>query len=162
MFLPSKGNCIMTLTRCALFGLLSAALLVAQSQPPNPHDVPIMDGQAGPCSVSFTVTDTNGAPIYDAKINVHIEYGFAGVRRLDLQASTNIDGKAQFKGLPKRVKGELLYFNATKDKLAGSATYDPDKSCGGENDSIVLAQHKSSAAILSGSEESMHLHPSRH
>jgi hypothetical protein len=66
------------------------------------------------------------------------------------------------KGLPKRVKGELLYFNATKDKLAGSATYDPDKSCGGENDSIVLAQHKSSAAILSGSEESMHLHPSRH
>src|SRR5579862_8419606 len=131
----------MTLTRSALLlFLLGAAPLFAQ---PNPHEVPVMDGQAGPCSVSFTVTDASGAPVYDAKINVHIEYGFAGVRRLDLQASTNIDGKAQFKGLPKRVKGELLYFNASKDKLEGSATYDPDKGCAGENDSIVLSPPKS-------------------
>jgi hypothetical protein len=137
MTLASCGRCMLLFAEL----VLPSALMFAQ--PPNPHEVPIMDGQAGPCSVSFNVTDANGAPVYDAKINVHIEYGFAGVRRLDLQASTNIDGKAQFKGLPKRVKGELLYFNATKDKLAGSATYDPDKSCGGENDSIVLAPPKS-------------------
>jgi len=116
----------------------------AQSQtPPNPHDVPVMDGQAGPCSVSFTVTDVNGAPVYDAKIRVHIEYGFAGVRRLDLEAATNIDGKAQFKGLPKKVKGQLLYFNAIKGKVEGSATFDPYKACGGENDSIVLTENES-------------------
>jgi hypothetical protein len=137
MTLASCGRCMLLFAEL----VLPSALMFAQ--PPNPHEVPVMDGQAGPCSVSFTVTDANGAPVYDAKINVHIEYGFAGVRRLDLQASTNIDGKAQFKGLPKRVKGELLYFNATKDKLAGSATYDPDKSCGGEKDSIVLAPPKS-------------------
>jgi hypothetical protein len=136
--------------RCArlalLFvGILSTNLLLsAQNQPaPNPHEVPVMDGQAGPCSVSLTVTELNGAPVYDAKINVHIEYGFAGVRRLDLQAATNIDGKAQFKGLPKRVKGELLYFKASKGTLQGSITYDPEKACGGENDSIVLAPPKS-------------------
>lgn len=130
--------------RCALLSVelffLGAALLFAQSPAPNPHEVPVMDGQAGPCSVSFTVTDLKGTPVYDAKINVHIEYGFAGVRRLDLQAATNTDGKAQFKGLPKRVKGELLYFKASKDKLQGSTTYDPYKACGGENDSIVLAE----------------------
>jgi hypothetical protein len=97
-----------------------------------------MDGQAGPCSVAFTVTDVNGAPVYDARIRVHIEYGFAGVRRLDLEAATNIDGKTQFKGLPKKVKGELLYFHASQGKREGSATYDPQKSCGGESDSIVL------------------------
>jgi len=137
MTLTSSGRCILPFAELALLG---TALLFAQA--PNPHDVPIMDGQAGPCSVLYTVTDANSAPVYDAKINVHIEYGFAGVRRLDLQASTNIDGKAQFKGLPKRVKGELLYFKASKDKLEGSATYDPDKSCGGENDSIVLTPPK--------------------
>jgi len=140
----------MTLASSARCGLLfielvsvGTAQLFAQSQAPNPHEVPVMDGQAGPCSVSFTVTDANGAPVYAAKINVHIEYGFAGVRRLDLQAATNIDGKAQFKGLPKRVKGELLYFKASKDKLEGSATYDPDKGCAGENDSITLTPPKS-------------------
>jgi len=120
---------------------LLAALALAQN-PPGPHDVPVMDGQAGPCSVAFTVTDMNGAPVYDAKVRVHIEYGFAGARRLDLEAATNIDGKAQFKGLPKKVKGGVLYFQATQGKREGSATYDPEKGCSGENDSIVLAESK--------------------
>ena len=109
-------------------------------QTPNPHDIPVMDGEAGPCSVAFTVTDRNGAPVYDARIRVHIEYGFAGVRRLDLEAATNIDGKTQFKGLPKKVKGGTLYFRAVQGKREGSATYDPEKSCGGESDSIVLTE----------------------
>jgi len=120
---------------------LLAALASAQTQP-NPHDVPVMDGQAGPCSVAFTVTDMNGAPVYDAKVRVHIEYGFAGARRLDLEAATNIDGKTQFKGLPKKVKGGVLYFQASQEKRQGSATYDPAKSCSGENDSIVLTENK--------------------
>jgi hypothetical protein len=131
--------------RFLFFGevLVAAGSLMSASQNqqvPNPHEVPVMDGQAGPCSVAFTVTDINGAPVYDARIRVHIEYGFAGVRRLDLEAATNIDGKTQFKGLPKKVKGELLYFNASKGKAEGSATYDPQRSCGGENDSIVLSE----------------------
>lgn len=126
----------------ALFGIL-VSLAPSQSVP-DPHEVPVMDGQAGPCSVAFTVTDVNGAPVYDARIRVHIEYGFAGVRRLDLEAATNIDGKTQFKGLPKKVKGQLLYFNAAKGKAEGSATYDPEKSCSGESDSIVLSEKQGS------------------
>jgi len=120
---------------------LLSALMFAQN-PPGPHDVPVMDGQAGPCSVAFTVTDMNGAPVYDAKVRVHIEYGFVGARRLDLEAATNVDGKAQFKGLPKKVKGSVLYFKASQGQREGSATYDPAKSCSGENDSIVLTENK--------------------
>jgi len=116
-----------------------SSLTIAQNQP-DPHQVPVMDGEAGPCSVAFTVTDEKAAPVYDARIRVHIEYGFAGVRRLDLEAATNVDGKTQFKGLPKKVKGGVLYFNASKGKLTGSATYDPQKSCDGQSSSIVLAE----------------------
>jgi len=111
--------------------LVAGLTLAHAQQVPDPHQVPVMDGEAGPCSVAFTVTDVNASPIYDARIRVHIEYGFAGVRRLDLEAATNVDGKTQFKGLPQKVKGGTLYFNASKDKLAGAATYDPAKNCSG-------------------------------
>lgn len=125
------------------FFLLSVlSILTFAQSPPGPHDVPVMDGQAGPCSVAYTVTDTNGAPVYAAKIRVHIEYGFVGARRLDLEAATNVDGKAQFKGLPKKVKGQLLYFRASQGQREGSATYDPQESCSGKNDSIVLTGNK--------------------
>jgi hypothetical protein len=114
------------------------ALVCAHAQTPDPHQVPVMDGEAGPCSVAFTVTDAKGAPVYDARIRVHIAYGFAGVRRLDLEAATNVDGKTQFKGLPEKVKGGILTFRATQGKREGLATYDPAKNCSGQQSSIVL------------------------
>jgi len=119
--------------------LILSSLTFAQSQP-DPHQVPVMDGEAGPCSVAFTVTDAKGAPVYDARIRVHIAYGFAGVRRLDLEAATNVDGKTQFEGLPQKVKGGTLSFRASQGKREGLAIYDPAKNCSGENDSIVLVE----------------------
>jgi hypothetical protein len=119
--------------------ILANGLMAADGQQtPDPHEVPVMDGEAGPCSVAFTVTDAKGAPVYDARIRVHIAYGFAGVRRLDLEAATNVDGKTQFKGLPEKVKGGILMFRASQGKRDGSATYDPAKSCSGQQSSIVL------------------------
>ena len=119
--------------------LLANGLMAADGQQtPDPHQVPVMDGEAGSCSIGFTVTDAKGAPVYDARIRVHIAYGFAGVRRLDLEAATNIDGKTQFKGLPEKVKGGILMFRASQGKRDGSATYDPAKNCGGQQSSIVL------------------------
>ena len=44
-----------------------------------------MDGGAGPCSLDLTITDTDAKPVYAATIKVHIAYGFAGIRRLDLE-----------------------------------------------------------------------------
>jgi hypothetical protein len=62
--------------------VFAAGLAFGQAQQvPNPHEVPVMDGGAGPCAVAFTVTDLKGDPPYDARIRVHIEYGFAGVRQ---------------------------------------------------------------------------------
>jgi len=124
----------------ALLALACSFMTALGQQTPDPHQVPVMDGEAGPCSVAFTVTDENGTPIYDARIRVHIEYGFAGVRRLDLEAATNVDGKTQFKGLPEKVKGGILYFRGFQGKREGSATYDPAKNCSGQQSSIVLME----------------------
>jgi hypothetical protein len=122
--------------------ILASSLMAAHAQQtPDPHQVPVMDGEAGPCSVSFTVTDIKGAPVYDARIRVHIAYGLMGVRRLDLEAATNVDGKTQFKGLPEKVKGGTLMFRALQGKREGSAVYDPAKNCGGQQSSIVLTEN---------------------
>jgi len=119
--------------------VILSSLTFAQSQP-DPHQVPIMDGEAGPCSIAFAVTDAKGAPVYDARIKVHIAYGFAGVRRLDLEAATNVDGKTQFKGLPEKVKGGTLTFRASQGKREGLAVYDPAKNCSGQQSAIVLTE----------------------
>ena len=122
--------------------ILASSLMAAHAQQtPDPHQVPVMDGEAGPCSVSFTVTDIKGAPVYDARIRVHIAYGLMGVRRLDLEAATNVDGKTQFKGLPEKVKGGTMMFRALQGKREGSAVYDPAKNCGGQQSSIVLTEN---------------------
>jgi len=121
--------------------VLAGCLTPLDAQTPDPHQVPVMDGEAGPCSVAFTVTDVKGAPVYDARIKVHIAYGFAGVRKLDLEAATNVDGKTQFKGLPEKVKGGTLIFRASQGKRDGSAIYDPAQNCNGQTSSIVLTEN---------------------
>jgi hypothetical protein len=135
----------MTKIRRVLCGLLlSAALLVsahAQSgtQARDPEKVPVMDGEAGTCSLELTVTGADGKPVYAATIKVHIAYGFGGIRRLDLEAGTNSDGKVKFIGLPVRVHRPPLEFHASKDDLVGVAMYDPSSACESKHD-IALAK----------------------
>jgi hypothetical protein len=127
---------------CVAVFVSAVAFVPAHAQQtPDPHQVPVMDGEAGPCSIAFTVTDAKGEPVYDARIRVHIAYGFAGVRKLDLEAATNVDGKTQFKGLPEKVKGGTLMFRASQGKRDGSAIYDPAKNCSGQQSSIVLTEN---------------------
>ena len=109
------------------------------------HDVPVMDGGVGPCSVQLTVTSGDGKPVYAAVIKVHIAYGFGGFHKLDLQASTNVDGKANFTGLPVRVKRPPLEFQATKGPLTGSATYDPAGECQAKHHIMLGTQPPSSS-----------------
>lgn len=123
-----------------------AAIASAQTQPgtqssPSPENekVPVMDGEAGPCSVELTVVDPDGKPVYAATIKVHIAYGFGGVRRLDLQAGTNSQGKVKFIGLPARVHRPPLEFHASKAELLGNATYDPTSECQGTH-TVTLAK----------------------
>ncbi len=93
-----------------------------------------MDGEAGPCSVELTLTGADGKPVYAAKVKVHIAYGFGGIRKLDLEAGTNSDGKVRFTGLPARVHRPPLQFQASKDDLAGDADYDPSAECQATHD----------------------------
>jgi hypothetical protein len=115
-------------------------LSLAQAQAPN-QKVPVIQGGAGPCSIELTIMGADGEPVYAATVKVHIQYGFGGMRRLDLEAGTNSDGKVKFAGLPDRVQRPPLEFHASKDGLAGVAAFDPSTECQGKHD-ITLAKSK--------------------
>jgi hypothetical protein len=123
--------------RAALAWILLLALLslFAQAQTQTAQSesktVPVVDGGVGPCSADFTVTDASGAPVYAAKIKVHIAYGTWSIRKLDLEVSTNADGKARFTGLPDRLKRGLL-FHASEGDREGEAFDDPANTCKGQ------------------------------
>jgi hypothetical protein len=99
-----------------------------QTSSTPPAAIPVVDAEMGPCSVEFTVTDPSFKPVQDAKVRVRINYGFMGVRRLDLEAATNADGKARFVGLPNNLK-RALYFYAEQGKLRGTAVNDAALRC---------------------------------
>src|ERR1022692_206590 len=111
-----------------LCSILVAAPLLSQAPAPN-EKVPIIDGGAGSCSVELTVRGADGKPVYAATVKVHVKYGFGGMRRLDLEAGTNSDGKVKFAGLPARVQRPPLEFHASKDELEGVASFDPSSEC---------------------------------
>jgi hypothetical protein len=105
--------------------------LAASAQTPaasDPKSPPVIDGGIGSCSADFTITDPAGAPVYAAKIKVHIAYGFMYARKLDLEVGTNIDGKARFTGLPERTK-RGLFFEASQADRTGNAFVDPATTC---------------------------------
>jgi len=120
----------------------SPAPSATPSPSPTPsQEVPVMDGGAGPCSVELTAIGADGKPIYAATVKVHMAYGFAGIRKLDLEAGTNSDGKVRFKGLPAKVHNPPLEFHGSKDDLSGLATYNPASECQAKHD-IVLEKPK--------------------
>jgi hypothetical protein len=117
------------LTTLFAFALSLCALSQTSTTPsPDPKSVPVIDGAVGPCSADFTVTDNAGAPIYAAKISVHIAYGFMYLRKLDLEVGTNADGKARFTGIPDRLKRGLM-FHASEGDRAAEAFDDPATTC---------------------------------
>jgi hypothetical protein len=136
-FMPAKMP-----LKCAWLIVLALAFSApgaSQAAPvPDSKAVPVIDGGIGPCSADFTVTDSSAAPVYDAKIRVHIAYGFLSARKLDLEVGTNADGKARFTGLPDRLK-RGLYFQASKDDREAEAFDDPAKTCKSQL-TIVLEQ----------------------
>jgi hypothetical protein len=121
---------MITRTLTHTFLLVAALTLPAFSQTtaPDPKSIPVVDGGIGTCSADFTVTDEAAAPVYAAKIKVHIAYGFMYARKLDLEVGTNADGKARFTGLPDRVK-RGLFFEASESDRTAEAFDDPATTC---------------------------------
>jgi hypothetical protein len=116
------------ITLLCAFALATLSLSAQTAPPPDPKTVPVIDGGIGPCSADFTVTDTTTAPVYAAKIRVHIAYRFMSFHKLDLEVGTNAAGKARFTGLPDRTKQALL-FRASEGAREGSAFDDTAKTC---------------------------------
>jgi len=114
--------------------------LLSNAQAPD-ENVPVIQGGAGPCSLKLTVRGADGKPVYAATVKVHIKYGFGGMRKLDLEAGTNSDGKVTFAGLPDRVQRPPLEFHASKDELVGVAAFDPSAECQAKRE-IALARSK--------------------
>jgi hypothetical protein len=122
--------------------MLVAVLLLSEAQAQASNEqVPVIEGGAGPCSLQLTVRGADGKPVYAATVKVHIKYGFGGMRRLDLEAGTNWDGKVKFAGLPDRVQRPPLEFHGSKDELEGIASFDPSTECQAKRE-IALAKPK--------------------
>ena len=117
---------------CSL--LVAVPLLSVAQAPAHDEQVPVIQGGVGPCSLELTVRGADGKPVYAATVRVHIKYGFSEMRRLDLEAGTNSDGKVRFAGLPAKVQRPPLEFHASKEMVEGIASFDPSTECHASRD----------------------------
>jgi hypothetical protein len=128
--------------RCFAFllGCLLVVSAVAEDKPKSdaktPNPIPVISGDLGECTADFTVTGTKLHPIYGAKLEVEIRYGFAGFRRTNLEIYTNVDGKARVEGLPERSKNPLS-FTASFEGRKTVVIVDPEQKCHGDYQAIV-------------------------
>lgn len=133
---------ILPQTRSSSTGHAIATQATIQSQSTlaqKPDEIPVTDGTSGPCSIELSVTDSDGKPVYAARIDVHLAYGAFGAHKLDMGVYTNGQGKARFTGIPAKVRKPPIEFNAKKDDLGGVATMDPATECQAKHD-IVMAK----------------------
>ena len=107
---------------------LSSAQASAQEKAPNSPEVAIVKGDSGSCTADFVVRDGSGKGIYNAKITLHVEHGFLGVRKLDLSVTTNSDGKARVEGLPEKPR-KPTEFKISSGDQAKTVPYDPFAHC---------------------------------
>jgi len=131
--------CLMAVSAWFIPSAAVQATQTTDAKNTDSHTIPVIDGGIGDCSAAFTVTDDNAAPVYDAKIRVHIAYGFMYARKMDLEVGTNVDGKARFTGLPARTKNGLN-FQASKADREATAFADPSTTC--KSDLIIVLQKK--------------------
>ena len=82
----------------------AAMVLAQQPAETSKPELPVIKAGLGSCSADFTVKDADGKPVYGATIHVRIRYGMMSIKRMDLEISTNSDGKARLEGLPAKAK----------------------------------------------------------
>ncbi len=103
-------------------------IAIAATQQGARQDVPHINGDVGTCHALFTVRDGSQKPIYNAKIDVTIHYGFMNLRKIDLEIATNSDGKARVDGLPNFPK-KPLEFVVHSGTVSDTITDDPSATC---------------------------------
>lgn len=121
----------------AVAAVWAAAIGIGLAAPPT--EVPVINGNLGPCTADFTILDSADKPIYDAKVRVTILYGFMNKRKSDLEIGTNSDGKARFEGLPDKLKKPPLEFKVSSGDLDKTVKHDPESNCH-PNFTVVLGK----------------------
>jgi hypothetical protein len=114
---------VLAATASVLCVMLPGIRITAQEQ-----IIPVVDGHLGGCSADFTVTDKNHVPLYDAKIDVTIRYGFLGLRKMSLQVGTNSDGRARVAGLPDK-SNKTFNFEITSGMMSGTVSMNTSDRC---------------------------------
>lgn len=123
---------------CAV--LLSVLAVCTVAAPPSSQpDVPTVDAGIGSCRADFHVKDGAGKPLYNAKINITIKYGFLNLHKAQLEAPTNTDGEARFAGLPNFPK-KPLKFVISSGTVSKTVMDDPANNCNAEFN-IILSVH---------------------
>lgn len=90
----------------------------------------------GPCSALITVTDADAKPVYGAKMTARVQYGFAGVKKLDLEAYTGADGKVKITRLPESLKKPMI-IHIGKDDKADQVEFKPNIHCNATFDVVL-------------------------
>jgi len=119
---------MVTLLKQTILFFLIATAVAATGAQPTANEVPVIDAGMGSCTADVTVFDSAHHPIYKANISTQIRSGFAGVRKLDLQIGTNVDGKARFTGLPERPR-EVWQLTADFEGRSNTVLLDSRKDC---------------------------------
>src|SRR5258708_133972 len=117
-----------TLRAFQSMGAIAFLALGAQVVADNAPEVPVVDGGLGSCRADFTVRDEAGKPLYNAKINITLRYGFLNKRKTELEVGTNSDGKARVTGLPNLPK-KPLEFQIKSGTVSKSVEDDPSTNC---------------------------------
>ena len=82
----------------------------------------------GPCFALITVTGADSQPLYGAKMTTRVQYGFMGVKKLDLEAFTGADGKVKITRLPETLKKPMI-IHITKDDKSDQVEFKPAERC---------------------------------
>src|SRR6476660_3684220 len=109
----------------ALF-FLTTVLVQQAAEPPKP-EVPALKAGLGTCAADFVVKDGDGKPVYQAMIHAKISYGALSVKRMDVEVSTNHEGKARIEGLPSKAKP--IVYDIEKNDTKGTAQQDVTTGC---------------------------------
>jgi hypothetical protein len=102
-------------------------LNLAQSTPAatTPSEI---SADLGPCSALLIVTNSDSKPIYGAKVTTRIQYGPFGVKKLDLEAYTGVDGQLRITKLPESLK-KPMYIHIAKNDKQDTEEFKPDLQC---------------------------------
>ena len=110
-----------------LLALLLTAFVVQQAAELPKPEVPALKAGLGTCAADFVVKDADGKPVYLATIHSRIRYGALSIKRMDLEVSTNDEGKARIEGLP--TKARPIVYDIEKAGVKTTAQQDVSTGC---------------------------------